>query len=474
MDETPDLGQVMRSRPLIALLTVALVLALRPHPVPDPLREPLWSAAEHVQAGRPAMALDDLETALEFSPDLVPLRAYAAELALESGRPARTLEHLQHLPPDAAVPIDRRCLEAAARLQLSEPGEAAPLVESAPLRCPLPPKVLEGLLSSALQQGQIDAARTLAERWTQLQPESGQAALELAVVEALENPFEASAAAERAVELDPDAEMAGELARAIEDGRSSGSAPYAHAQVGQALARAGRWAAARHALQRALELDPDYVEAQAYYGLALDRGGENGRAHLERAYTASEGAALPASLLGVHWLEAGEPERALPYLEHAAALSPENPAFQAQLGAAHERQGDLQVARDHFERAAALNGPQFLILAAQFSLRNEIALPELGVPAARQAYLLDPSGRTADLLGYAHLLSGHLTVAERLLERAVTWAPASPSAHYHLALLRIERGQIGPATDLLERTVQLDPEGQHGEFAQRTLERLGR
>lgn len=470
--DSPDLGQGLRGRWLVALLLVALVAALRPHPVPDPLRQPLQSAAEHVHAGRPERALDDLEEALEFSPELATLRAYAAELALQSGRPARALEHLERLPATADVALDRDCVEAAARLQLSDALEGAHLVESSPGRCPLPIDVLGDLTFDALRDGQVDTAATLAERRALLQPESAEAALELAIVRALEDPLDAAAAVDRALELGTDSVLAAELARAIEDGRSSGSEAFAHAQVGQALARAGRWAAARTALRQALQVDPDYTEARAYYGLALDRSGGDGRPHLERAYAASEGAALPASLLGVHWMEAGQPQRAIPYLEHAAALSPDNPAYQAQLGAAHERSGDLQIARSYYERAAALDGPQFLMLAAQFSVRNEIALAELGIPAARRAYLLEPGAEATDLLGYAHLLSGHLAVAERLLERAVRLAPASPSAHYHLALLRLERGQVGAATTLLERTVKLDPEGQYGEFAQRTLERL--
>ncbi len=473
IDDPPDLAETLRSRLLIVLLTVALMVALRPHPVPDPLRRPLRSAAEHAHNGRAEAALVGLERALEFSPGLNPVRAYAAEGALESGHPERALEHLDRLPAQAIVPIDRICTETAARLQLADPLEAARLIEGAPLRCPFAPPILEELTTRALQAGEIESARTLVERWAQLQPESSDAALEFAIVSALESPLDVGAALERAIELDPGTRLPADLARAVEDGRSSGYAAYAHAQVGQALARAGRWSEARYALQRALELDPDYVEARAYYGLALDRSGGNGRAHLERAYTASDGAAIPASLLGLHWLEAGEPQRAIPYLEHAAALSPENPAYQAQLGAAHERKGDLQAARGYYERAAALDGPQFLMLAAQFSLRNEIALAELGIPAARRAYLLDSGPETADLLGYAHLLSGEFAVAERLLERAVAWAPSSPRAHYHLALLRLERGQTGPAVALLERTVELDPDGRYGEFAQRALERLG-
>lgn len=465
----------LRARGLIALLMLILVAALKPHPTPDPLSEPLRTASDQMQSGETLAALISLEAALDFMPSLSSARARAAELALRADRPERALQHLDELSPDAAFPLDRECLRASARIEISDAAQAAVVLQDVPGRCSLNLDRLADLTGAALNQGDVRSARTLASHWARLAPMSAEAALELAVATAVLEPSAAVPIVQQGLDLaESPPPLASDLQFALEAGRSGGSPAYAFAQVGQALARAGRWQAARRALHTALEHDPDYVEARAYYGLVLDRIGADGLEALEAAYRQSDRASLPASLLGLHWLQADQPQRALPYLERAAALRPENPAYAAQLGAAHAALGDLQTARAMYERAVELAGnrPEFYRLAAEFSLRHEIDPAGFGVRTARRAYLLEPTASSADLLGYAHLLSGQLAPAERMLGRAFEQQPDSPSVGYHLALLRLEQGQVESAAALLRPLTETDAPGPYAELAERTLERI--
>ena len=144
------------------------------------------------------------------------------------------------------------------------------------------------------------------------------------------------------------------------------------------------------AFENALVQDPEHTEARAYFGLALDRSGQNGLPQLELAVAQAPQAALPQMLLGKHWLIMGEPERAIKAYEQAAALAPDDPMLAIDLGAAYAAAGDLPSAKSAFQYATNLDpdDPALWSLFAQFSLDYEIELNEIGLPAARRAVVL--------------------------------------------------------------------------------------
>jgi Flp pilus assembly protein TadD len=161
-------------------------------------------------------------------------------------------------------------------------------------------------------------------------------------------------------------------------------------------------------------------------------------------------------------------------LAQAAELDPTNPSIAAELGGAHEDQGEMTSALAAFLHAAELAPREaaFWRLLAEFSLRNEIEVRQVGIPAARNAYALAPDAAACDNLAMAHFLSGDLVLAERFLRRALALDRARPETQYHLGLLFLERDQVAAARAAFETAARLDPEGAIGELATRTLEGL--
>jgi Flp pilus assembly protein TadD len=265
------------------------------------------------------------------------------------------------------------------------------------------------------------------------------------------------------------------LIKTIESAIELDDPSYMLAQVGQTFARHGEWQMATWAFQNALTLNPEYIEARAYLGLALDRSDRDGLQHLMDAIDVASDAALPRIFLAMHWQELGRPEIALQQLDIASRLEPTNPAVNAELGSVYAALGDTRSAIAAYRQATDLS-PQdsrFWKLLAQFSLSNEIEVATLGLPAARNALVLDPSDPTnLDALGYAHFLLGNFRLSERLLGRALMLASSRADIQYHLGLLRYAQGEEHRARAAFSMAILLDPGGSIGLLADRILSNI--
>ncbi|MGA9533862.1 MAG: tetratricopeptide repeat protein [Anaerolineales bacterium] len=462
----------LRQRGLLIVLVLMALVVLTPSPVPRQLRTSLAAAQADLQSGRADRDSDELARALQIEPNMPAVRARAIEMALSSGDGDLALFLLESGLTDE--PHLGSCWQARAQILTEPPDVAADAIEGAPSGCPIPPETIAGLADRALSSGDYETAARLQSERVSRQPDSAPALSAYGQALALTNPAAALAPLRQALDLDlTDPAVTSELIRAIENSRGATDPAYSLAQVGQAFARHGMWQPARLAFSRALELEPDYVEAQAFLGLALDRLGSDGLAELEAAAKAAPEAALPASLLGMHWLERGETERALPPLARAAALRPEDPAHAAQYAAALAANGDLQHAFNEYQRAAELapNNTDFLQLLTGFCLANELDAGGDCMRAARHTYLVSSSASSASDLGYAHFLAGNLGVAGRLLRQAAALEPDSALIHYRLGLLALAQGNPTKAQDELNQASSLDPDGPLGDLARRTLER---
>jgi Flp pilus assembly protein TadD len=117
--------------------------------------------------------------------------------------------------------------------------------------------------------------------------------------------------------------------------------------------------------------------------------------------------------------------------------------------------------------------PGFWSLLAGFSMRRELDVETIGIPAARNAAALAPQDpATWDTLGYGYLLTEDLDMADRILMRALDLSPERPSTLYHLGLLRLYQGNLGAARAALRSAIDGDPGGPIGDLAQRALDRV--
>ena len=111
--------------------------------------------------------------------------------------------------------------------------------------------------------------------------------------------------------------------------------------------------------ERALALHPKYVEAESNLGLCWKElsSPEKARQAFQTAIDWQGEApvdAQPFLNLGAMLTEENQPDKAIPYLVKAAALSPENPKVHEALSDAYDAQQNLAKAQSELERAVAL------------------------------------------------------------------------------------------------------------------------
>ena len=462
---------LLRRRGLHIAAVLILLVAIGATAYPKGFVENLEAASTAIRAGRADLALPALTNAIALEPNVPDLHLRAAQGALSADELDQASAFLSQVP-NSDLLIE--CLQLDAAIQAGMIEAALALLPGR--RCPEQAAMFYQEADQLITSGDYAGATELLESLLGSLPSTPEASETLGTLIALQDPEAALSHLRLAIDLDSQAaSLASDLIDVIESARSEQNPAYTLAQVGQALARTGQWPMAATAFENALLQDPEYTEARAYFGLALDRSGQNGLPQLELAVAQAPQAALPQMLLGKHWLIKGEPERAVEAYEQAAALAPEDPLLAIDLGAAYAAAGDLPSAKSAFQYATDLDpeDPILWSLFAQFSLDYEIELDEIGLPAARQAVILQPGSAAAlDRLGYTHLLLGNWNLAERFLVEAIQTDSKLASAHYHLGLLRLTDGDLAGGRALLFLAVALDPDGRYGSLAQRSLENL--
>ncbi|MFK3888370.1 tetratricopeptide repeat protein [Sphingomonas sp. NPDC079357] len=147
-------------------------------------------------------------------------------------------------------------------------------------------------------------------------------------------------------------------------------------QYGAALDGAGRWPAARDALQKAVAKGPDQPLALNYLGYALTQHRERideAQAMLEKAARLKPDDAAIADSLGWALYLRGQPERALPLIERAAERDPLNAEIGEHLGDLYWQAGRRYEARYVWTAAQSTATPA---VTARLATKIERGLPQ--------------------------------------------------------------------------------------------------
>jgi tetratricopeptide (TPR) repeat protein len=455
------------------LITLAILIALSPTPVPQPVAASLRFANVALQDGQLDLALQHIDQAVSFEQALTGLHLQAAEIALAAEEPLQALIHLNRTPSLTSQSHIEGCLRSRALLAIGNLEQAITAWESAGKNCLDTIPFLYTLAQAYLKQDDLVTARSFLEELLSIEPLHEDSLYSLSLIMASIEPENALPYLLRVEALSPGAKpLSNSLVQAIEDALTYGEPSYTLAQVGQTFARYGEWEMATRAFQNALTLNPEYIEARAYLGLALDRSGRDGLEHIITAIEAARNAALPRMFLAFHWQGQGQPDLALEQLEIASQLDPTNPAIAAELGSIYASLGDTRSAIAAYRHATDLapEDPRYWNLLAQYSLTNEIEVQTLGLPAARNAVVLDPKDPASlDALGYAHFLAGNFRLSDRLLWRSMNLAPQRADIQYHVGLLRYAQEDIRRARAAFTMAILLDPDGLIGQLAERVL-----
>ena len=242
--------------------------------------------------------------------------------------------------------------------------------------------------------------------------------------------------------------------------------------TGRGLGLVSEWLLAREVFQRAVYVDAGNAEAWAWLGEAKQHLGQDGSGEIQQAEALDPFSATVRALSGLYWKRKDEPQKALAQFQWAAAIEPENPAFQAALGDAYVFAGDLPPALAAYQRATELapSDVTYWRMLALFSAQYSFRVEDVGVPAAQQVLALSPDDAASyDLLGWTYLAADITGLAEGNLLAALRLDPDYAPAHLHLGMTYIEMNRMESARVHLLQAQSLDADGVEGQQAAQLL-----
>jgi len=193
--------------------------------------------------------------------------------------------------------------------------------------------------------------------------------------------------------LDPQFGPAVNTLRAALNGSPTPASPAVRrTTIGRALGLVQEWDLSVAAFEKSIELDPESAEAWAWLGEARQQTGKDGRQALDRAVALDHKSVTVRALRGLYWGRQEKYQQMLAEYLLAAEYEPQNPAWQASIGDAQIKLGNLAAALDAYQHATELapDDSTYWRLLAVFCAENGVRVEDLGLPAARQAAELAP------------------------------------------------------------------------------------
>lgn len=421
-----------------------------PSASPDPFPALLALGDAHAEGRQRSVAETAYRQAADARPESPAPYLRLARLYRDWNHPQEGLDALDQAEARGADPGEVAALRAALYAARGDWERAVAEGERA-LALRSDPDTLRLVARGNLYLGRAGAAQAAYQTLVERDPADTAAQERLGFLLALEDP-----AGARPYLRAADTPFAGDLLAALEE-----KEPAARlARMGQAALAHREPALAVLALERATARFPNFADAHALLGHALDGTGrpEAARAHLETAARLAPDSPLARSLLGLHDLNRGDPAAARPHLEAAYDLDPQNPAFALYLGFLYADLGQYAVADAWLTEATRLapDDPAIGEAVARFYL-DRLPGDARGVAAARALVRLRPASALAHaLLGRALLLTDDLQGAEEALRRALELAPDLAMAHYDLGRLYLLQGRREVAQAELIRALDLN------------------
>ena len=243
--------------------------------------------------------------------------------------------------------------------------------------------------------------------------------------------------------------------------------------IGRALGLVQEWDLSIAAFEKATQFNAENAEAWAWFGEAKQQSGQDGSVELDRALSLDHTSAIVRALRALHWNRQEKYDQMLVEYLIAARNDPTNPAWQASVGDAYFKLGDLAAALTAYHRATELapNESTYWRLLAVFCAENGVQVEAVGLPAAQQAVRLAPDDPFAlDVLGWSYLSSGRYASAEQTLADVIVRFPDHYPAHIHLAMTHLAQGNRSAAYNILTYVRDADQSGIYRLTAEQLLE----
>ncbi len=272
-------------------------------------------------------------------------------------------------------------------------------------------------------------------------------------------------------------DLAEQLLAALQEASAENEPAYTRAMQGRALFETREWTLAAHQFERALSHNPDYADAHAYLGHALDQMGrlDEAQSHLEKAVELAPDSFVAHAFLGLHHDQLGDPAAARAEYETAYDLDPENPAICIEIGQTWAVEGRYTAAEIWLREAVSLqpNDPALWEALTRFYLDHNITALGQAADAASELLKLSPDdARAHDLRGWALFQTGDFVAARISLQQALALDPALASAHYHLGRVWDIQGKREKAQEAYVRALDLDTTGELAPLIERVMSEL--
>jgi tetratricopeptide (TPR) repeat protein len=234
-----------------------------------------------------------------------------------------------------------------------------------------------------------------------------------------------------------------------------------HDQIVQSLlvdARAaqarGDFAKAAESYRKTLALEPDIPELWANLGLMDHEAGNHAEAitSFQRAIRLDSSLFVPQLFLGLEYLQSNKAEAALPHLEIAVELNPQDPQAIRSLAEAYATLGNVEKAIDLDWRAMQLNannGSVWFDLGSSYlqQVENDARLMTSAYGDSPYVKL-----RKAEVLA----TEGKLIEAESAYRAAITARQSLPCAFAELGITLLREGETSAAREQFERELKTE------------------
>ena len=443
--------------PCLALLAVALLLVLRPADMPylDLLRQ---GDAHAARAERTA-AVAAYQEAAHLRPGDPTSHLYLAQVYLDWGRSDEALFAISKAEwLGAEETASERLWIAFYATRADWPAvieHAQYLLALAPADC----ATRHALARAYVELLEWDAARAEYQALLLADPTDSVAHERLGALLLGDDP-----AATRHL-LSAQTDLANRLLVALAEAGAVDDPAYASALLGRTLFEAQEWALATRQFERALSYNPDYPDAHAYLGYALDLVGhpDKARPHLRQAVALAPDSPVAHIFLGLHYDRLGDIAAARAEYETAYDLDPTNPATCIEIGQTWAAEGRYVAAEIWLREAVSLQPYDAALweVLARFYLDHNITAEGQGIETTAELVRLSPDdARAHDLRGWAAFQVGDYDTAESSLWRAISLDPALAAAHYHLGRLWAAQGAHQKAREAFIRALDLDTTGE--------------
>jgi tetratricopeptide (TPR) repeat protein len=244
--------------------------------------------------------------------------------------------------------------------------------------------------------------------------------------------------------------------------------------IGRALGLVKEWDLSIAAFEKAVMLNAGNAEAWAWLGEAKQQIGQDGRLELDRAVVLDHTSATVRALRGLYWNRQRKYPQMLAEYLLAAEYEPANPAWQAEIGNAYFKSGDIASALTAYQHATEIAPAiaTYWRLLAVFCAENNVHVEDVGLPAAQKAVELAPDDPFAlDAFGWSYLASGRFANAEQILLDLIKRFPNHIPGHIHLAMTYLAQDNRAAAFSELTFVRDTDVNGSDGLFAKQLLEK---